>query len=128
MRLLLDTHAFLWWMDGDRRLTARVRRAIADQSNQIFVSAASAFELATKARLGRLPAATDVASDVGACVASQGFQGLEVTVAHGQRAGELAGPHRDPFDRLLVAQALAEGLTLVSNEEIFDGYGVRRFW
>jgi PIN domain nuclease of toxin-antitoxin system len=128
VRLLLDTHAFVWWLNGDGRLTGRARRAIADESNQIFVSAASAWELATKARLGKLPAAADVAADVPTCIADQGFQALDVTVLQGQRAGELAGSHRDPFDRMLMAQALTDGLTLVSNDEVFDAYGVRRFW
>jgi PIN domain nuclease of toxin-antitoxin system len=128
VRLLLDTHALLWWLDGDRRLSGRARRAIGDESNHVFVSAASAWELSTKARLGKLPAAGAVAADVAACIADQGFQGLDVTVLHGQRAGELAGPHRDPFDRLLAAQALTEGLTVVSADEVFDAYSVRRFW
>jgi PIN domain nuclease of toxin-antitoxin system len=127
VRLLLDTHAFLWWLLGDRRLTGRAGRAIGNESNTVFVSAASAWEIATKARIGKLTA-PPVVEDIAGSVADQGFRGLDVTIVHGQRAGQLAGPHRDPFDRLLIAQALAEGLTLVSNDAIFDAYGVRRFW
>ena len=127
MRLLLDTHALLWWLAGDRRLTGKARRAIEDQSNTVFVSAASAWEIATKTRLGKL-SVSESAQDVGASLADQGFRGLDVTVLHGQRAGELPGSHSDPFDRMLIAQALTDGLTLVSREKVFDAYGVRRFW
>jgi PIN domain nuclease of toxin-antitoxin system len=128
VRLLLDTHALLWWLDGDRRLPPRVRRAIADESNTILVSAASAWEITTKARLGKLPGALDVAADVAGCVAGQGFSTLDITMVHAQRAGGLAGTHRDPFDRMLVAQAQLEDVALVSDEGVFDGYDVRRFW
>jgi PIN domain nuclease of toxin-antitoxin system len=86
VRLLLDTHALLWWLDGDRRLSLKARRAMANQSNAILVSAASAWENTTKARLGKLPGATDVAADVAACVASQGFQPLDITILHAQPA------------------------------------------
>ena len=74
MRFLLDTHTLLWWLEGDRRLSRRARTAIADENNHIIVSAASAWELATKARLGKLPGAMDVATDVAGCLARQGFQ------------------------------------------------------
>ena len=128
MRLLLDTHALLWWLDGDRRLSAKVRRAIQDKSNSILVSAASAFEIATKARLGKLPGAVDVAADVAGCLASQGFAGLEITVLHAQRAGNLAGDHRDPFDRVLIAQSQLEHVAIVSDDQAFDEFDVQRFW
>ena len=128
MRLLLDTHAFLWWLDGDRRLSLKARRAIAAESNTIMVSAASAWEITTKARLGKLPGALDVAADVAGCVASQGFAPLDITVLHAQRAGSLAGEHRDPFDRMLMAQGQLEDVALVSDDEVFDRYAVRRFW
>ncbi len=128
MRLLLDTHALLWWLDGDRSLTRRARTAIADEDNVIFVSAASAWEITTKARLGKLPGADAVAADVVGSVASQGFSSLEITMLHAQRAGRLPGSHRDPFDRMLIAQAQLEDLALVSNEAAFDAYGVSRLW
>lgn len=127
-RVLLDTHTFLWWLDGDRRLTKRPRALIADAATVVFVSAATAWEITTKHRLGKLPGAATVVADVVACVRSQGFTPLPITLDHGQRAGALPGPHRDPFDRMLVAQAQADRLTLVSNEEIFDAYGVTRLW
>src|SRR5215510_16596420 len=128
MRLLLDTHALLWWLDGDRRLSLKARRAIADQANVILVSAASAWEITTKARLGKLPGATDVAADVAACVTDQGFVPLDITLLHAQRAGRLPGEHRDPFDRMLIAQAQIEDLAVVTNDEVFDEYGVARLW
>lgn len=128
MRLLLDTHTFLWWLAGDRRLVRKARTAIGDAQNPVFVSAASAWEVATKHRLGRLPEAGPIATDFARQVVQQGFVSLDITLNHGQRAGSLPGPHRDPFDRMLIAQAQAEGLTLVSNEEVFDRYGVARLW
>jgi PIN domain nuclease of toxin-antitoxin system len=128
VRLLLDTHAFLWWLDGDRRLSTRSRRLIADETNAVLVSAASAWEITTKARLGKLPGARDVAADVVGCIANQGFVPLDITVLHAQRAGGLAGEHRDPFDRLLIAQAQLEDIIVVSDDAVFDSYGVRRVW
>jgi PIN domain nuclease of toxin-antitoxin system len=127
VRLLLDTHALLWWLDGDRRLSLKARRAIANQSNTILVSAASAWEITTKARLGKLPGATDVAADVAACVAGQGFLPLDITMLHAQRAGRLPGD-RDPFDRMLIAQSQMEDIALLSDDEVFDNFYVRRFW
>ena len=125
---MLDTHAFLWWLDGDRRLPARVRTLIGEPANEVLVSAASVWEITIKARLGKLPRATDVAADVPACIESQGFVPLSITMHHAQRAGALAGPHRDPFDRMLIVQAQAEGVPIASNETIFDDYGVTRLW
>src|SRR5450432_2322695 len=128
MRLLLDTHALLWWLDGDASLSPIAREAIADEANDVFLSAASAWEITTKHRLGKLPGAAAVAADVAACVADQGFLELPISLTHGQKAGALPGPHRDPFDRMLVAQAMIESLVLVSNELAFDAYGARRLW
>ncbi|HSI00823.1 MAG TPA: type II toxin-antitoxin system VapC family toxin [Reyranella sp.] len=129
MRLLLDTHAFLWWVFADPKLSRRARTAIADdEQNDIFVSAASAWEIATKFRIGKLTDAGVVARDVAAAVASEGFGELAVSVRHAQRAGDLGGRHRDPFDRMLIAQALTENLMLISNERAFDAYGVTRLW
>ena len=128
MRLLLDTHAFIWWVAGDQRVPHAARNAIVDGSNDKFVSAASAWEIATKHRLGKLPDAQALALDIRGAIAFQGFEELPVTVAEGVRAGELPGPLRDPFDRMLIAQALAHDLVVVSNEALFDRYGVRRLW
>ena len=128
MRLLLDTHTFLWWLDGDRRLPTRVRALIGEPANEVLVSAASVWEITTKARLGKLPGATDIAADVPACIASQGFVPLPITVHHAQRAGALPGSHRDPFDRMLIVQAQSEGVPIASNETVFDDYGITRVW
>ena len=128
MRLLLDTHAFLWWLDGDRRLSSRGRRLIADSTAEVFVSAASAWEISIKAAAGKLPGALDVAADIPGCLESQGFRPLDITIGHAQRAGSLPLRHRDPFDRMLVAQALAEELPLLSNDPAFDAYAVQRVW
>ncbi|MFQ5765662.1 MAG: type II toxin-antitoxin system VapC family toxin [Rhodospirillales bacterium] len=128
MPALLDTHALLWWLDGDERLSEAARAFIGDEANAVLVSAASAWEIATKVRIGRLPGAADVAAAFESCLAEQGFAELPITVAHGLRAGALPGPHRDPFDRMLIAQAEAEDVALVSNETVFDDYGVRRLW
>ena len=94
MRVLLDTHALLWWLDGDRRLSRRARATIADAANAVLVSAASAWEIATKVRIGKLPGAVEVAADIGGCLAGQRFESLDITVLHAQRAGRLPGPHR----------------------------------
>lgn len=128
LRLLLDTHTLLWWAAGDTRLPRRVRAAIADDANVILVSAASAWEVASKHRLGRLPAAGPLGTDFARETLRQGFLPLDITLDHAQRAGGLAGPHADPFDRMLIAQAHAENLALVSNETIFDEYGIVRVW
>ena len=128
MQMLLDTHAFIWWIGGDARLPVAVRHAIGDESNRKLVSAASAWEITTKFRLGRLAGAATLASDVVGAIAGQGFDELPVTVDDAARAGLLPGPHRDPFDRMLIAQALSRDLALVSIESIFDRYGVRRLW
>ena len=128
MRILLDTHAFLWWLAGSDRLSDTARITVADAANVILVSAASAWEITTKHRLGKLPGAEVVAGDVQACLEDQGFQQLPITVAHAERAGRLPGLHRDPFDRMLIAQSLAHDLPLVSIEPLFDGHGVRRIW
>ena len=128
MRLLLDTHAFLWWFTGDRRLPPPAQRAIADGENDVLISAASVWEIATKHRLGRLPEADIFALDIAGAIADQDFEELPITVDDAARAGALPGPLSDPFDRLLIAQALSRNLVLVSIETLFDRYGVRRLW
>ena len=125
---ILDTHAFLWWLAGDGKLSEPARKFMGREENTVYLSAASAWEIATKVRIGRLPGAVQVAAELGACLTSQGFTGLAITLDHGLRAGGLPGPHRDPFDRMLIAQAQAEDLALISNETVFDAYGVRRLW
>ena len=129
MRLLLDTHALLWWVFADSKLSRRARTAIDnDAEHEILVSAASAWEIATKYRIGKLPDARIVAENIAGTIAAEGFGELAVSVRHAERAGSLEGIHGDPFDRMLIAQAMLEDLTLVSNERTFDAYGVKRLW
>lgn len=106
----------------------KVRDAINADANQTHVSAASAWEIATKYRIGKLAQASAVAVDVRAAIASQSFHELPVTVTHAQAAGELAMDHRDPFDRMLAAQAMLEQMTFVSNETRFDAFPIKRLW
>jgi PIN domain nuclease of toxin-antitoxin system len=128
VRLLLDTHAFLWWFAGDEALSRSARSAISDAANNIHVSAASAWEIATKHRIGKLPSAAGIVTDMGGALDRQGFVELPITLRHAQVAGGLPGPHRDPFDRMLIAQAMLDELVLVSNEHGFDAYGIARLW
>jgi PIN domain nuclease of toxin-antitoxin system len=128
VRLLLDTHALIWWLAGDPLLSENAKAVVVDPDNEIFVSAASAWEITTKYRIGKLPRAASLAMDVSGVLAAQGFLELAISIKHGQMAGSLPGPHRDPFDRMLIAQATLADLVLVSNEAVFDGYGVRRLW
>lgn len=127
MRMLLDTHALLWWATLDPKLPAKVKKAIANEATEVFVSAASAWEIATKVRIGKLEWPT-TAGTVNHYVLGQGFRALPISLDHAERAGQLSIAHRDPFDRMLVAQAQSEDLWLASNEEVFDAAGVRRYW
>ena len=128
MRLLLDTHALLWWLAGDLRLPVAARAAIDAPDAEVLVSAVTLFEIATKHRLGKLPLEPAVAADLAGTVLAHGFAHLPLDPRSAELAGRLPGPHRDPFDRLLVAQAITADLALVSNEAGFDAYGVRRLW
>lgn len=122
-RVLLDTHAFLWWLADDARLGPKARGVIADPENTVYVSAATGWEIAIKAGLGKLE--LDVPDSLDALVEDEGFVHLPITFFHGEQAGWLPGHHRDPFDRMLVAQAQAEGLRIVSADPDIRSYGVR---
>ena len=128
MRALLDTHTLLWWLSDDESLSRGARRVIGEPRNSLLVSAASAWEVATKVRLGKLPTGAELASDFAGTMEREGFELLAISADHGIRAGLLPGPHKDPFDRMLIAQAQAEGVPILSNEKAFDDYGVRRIW
>ena len=128
MHILLDTHALLWWLADEAALSRRARTIIANTANTVFVSAASACEIATKVRLGKLSTARDLALEFTGHMEREGFQILPISGDHAVRAGVLPGEHKDPFDRMLIAQSQAENLALVSNEAVFDSYGVRRIW
>lgn len=120
MRLLLDTHVLLWWLADDDKLSATARDAIGDAATQIYVSAASAWELAIKASLGKLTAPDDLTEQLTA----NSFTPLDISVIHALAVRHLPTHHRDPFDRLLVAQAQAEGLTLVTADKRMKPYDV----
>ncbi len=119
MRLLLDTHVLLWWL-ADEGLSSQVRDTIADPANLAVVSAASAWEISIKKALGKLTAPDDLEHQVQA----GGFLALPISIAHGIAAGQLTRHHEDPFDRMLIAQAFAEGLTIVTRDKRFNDYGV----
>ncbi len=128
MRLLLDTHALIWFFAGDARLPMNARTRIEDPSATVLVSAVSAIEVTLKHRLGKLPQAGPLALAFEEVIERYGFVGLPISVAHAESAGRLAIPHKDPFDRILIAQSLLDGLPLVSNERGFDAFGVARLW
>lgn len=128
MQLLLDTHALLWWLTDDPALGKSARAAIASARNTVLVSAASAWEVTTKVRLGKLSGAAELAADFASFIETEGFEPLPISLAHAARAGLLTAAHKDPFDRMLIAQAQAENLALVSNETRFDAFGVCRIW
>lgn len=121
MRLLLDTHAFLWWIDDDEALGSAARAAIDVPTNPVYVSAASAWEIAIKRTKGTLDAPQ---GDVATWIAQEGFAELEIAVRHGTAAGALPLHHRDPFDRMLVAQAQLEEMTLVTADSGLAAYDV----
>lgn len=125
MRILLDTHALLWAIAEPARLPERVAAAIRDPANEVFVSAVSTWEITIKAAIGKIEA--DVA-EIAATFDTMGFVELAVTVAHTIRLREIPPHHRDPFDRLLVAQALEGGLTLASRDPAFHDYAVGIVW
>jgi PIN domain nuclease of toxin-antitoxin system len=128
MKLLLDTHTLIWWLSGDESLGAKARVLIGDERNQIFVSAASAMEISTKCRLGKLPQAELLAVNLPQYLTDQNFLEMPISIAHAAMAGNLLISHKDPFDRFLIAQSLVENCPLVSNEALFDGFGVHRIW
>ncbi len=120
MLLLLDTHAFLWWNADDRALGPRAREAIADPDNVVYVSAATAWEIAVKRRAGKLEAPGEIAD----WIRDDGFSDLAIEVEHAIASAELPEHHRDPFDRLLIAQARLEDLTLVTSDVEIVRYDV----
>jgi len=128
LRVLLDTHTLLWAALNSEKLSRKARSLLSALSTEVLVSAASAWEIATKVRIGKLPGADAFAAEFPARIERMGFRGLPVTLEHGQRAGLLPGMHKDPFDRMLIAQAQAENIPLISNEQKFDAYGIRRIW
>lgn len=120
MKHLLDTHTLLWWLDNSSRLSQSAREVIANPDNRIFVSAASAWEISIKKALGKLEAPANLEQ----AIVESGFEILVITVEAGTKAGELPMHHRDPFDRMLIAQALIDDLTIITNDDKFEQYDV----
>ena len=120
-RLLLDTHVLLWWLSDDPQLGQTTRQVIADPRNDVYISAASTWEISIKRSLGKLSAPEDMDS----IIDNEGFDKLPISLFHGDQAGILPGHHKDPFDRMLVAQAQSEGLVVVTNDEKITRYGIR---
>ena len=127
MRLLLDTHVFLWFMAGDERLSKKARDAIMDEESELYLSAVSVWEMAIKAGMNRLTLPTSVAESVAEKV-NQGFMMLPITWEHAADVQLLPFHHRDPFDRLLIAQANAEKMPIISGDRFFRHYGIRVIW
>ncbi|MGH2546694.1 MAG: type II toxin-antitoxin system VapC family toxin [Actinomycetota bacterium] len=128
MRLLLDTHALLWWITDDDQLSEKAGEAIADGANDVYLSAASAWEIAIKAGLGRIRLPGDAWTFTPDQLERNAFQALPVHVAHAVAVITLPDVHRDPFDRMLVAQAMTEGLTIVSGDQDLSRYPVPVVW
>jgi PIN domain nuclease of toxin-antitoxin system len=126
--LLLDTHVLLWWLFDDAKLSPIARSAIVDPHNEVLVSAASAWEITTKHRLGRLPEAGDVPLHLPRYLNRARFTVLDISLEHAMTAGALPGPHKDPFDRMLVAQARIEDLSVATTDQVFKDYGVAVIW
>jgi PIN domain nuclease of toxin-antitoxin system len=128
MKLLFDTHTFLWAIGGSTRLGAGCRRAILDPGNELLLSVASVWEMAIKVGLGKLRLGAPIPRLIDGARATLGIAILPIDLAHVMRVQDLPFHHRDPFDRLLVSQALAEGLGVLSADRVFDRYGVKRIW
>ena len=128
MRLLLDTHSFVWFIEGSPRLSSRARELIEADAAEVYVSAATGWEIATKHRLGKLPNVESLVMDFEGEVRRAGMTGLAITLRHAAMAGSLTGDHRDPFDRILSAQSLCDNLIFISNDEILDRFGISRIW
>lgn len=127
MRVLIDTHALLWWLQEHPSLSNKAHKAISSTENQVSVSTATVWELAIKNNSGKLEI-SGLLDDFESKLSEEGMLVLQISLDHALRAGALPLHHKDPFDRMLVAQAQAEGFSLISNDTVFDRYGLRRIW
>jgi PIN domain nuclease of toxin-antitoxin system len=125
VRVLVDSHAVLWWLADDPRLSYRAEAAMTNPENSILVSTCVGYEIAYKQRRGRLPEFRD---DLSGRLRREGFESLPISLDHALAAAHLPGPHRDPWDRIMIAQALAEGLQVVTVDKVFSDYGVPVIW
>lgn len=128
MRVLLDTHTLVWWWQGNRRLSRATRELISDPNIDVYISAVSAFEIATKVRSGKMPSAKKLALRFNEAIAEQGFLHLPVSARHALRAGLLDGIHRDPFDRILAAQSIIEDIPVLTADAAIRELGAETFW
>ena len=128
MKLLLDTHAFIWAMRAPDHLSERAASAIVNVENDVLVSAVTAWEVATKHRIGKLPGGGIIVASIGGAIESLDAEELPIMVRHGLLAGSLPVEHRDPFDRMLAAQAMIEGAALVSTDRAFADFPVTVLW
>jgi PIN domain nuclease of toxin-antitoxin system len=128
MRVLLDTHSFLWWITDDPRLSMRAREIMSDGENHLFFSAASAWEIAIKARLGRLTISEPIATFVPAQLAENAIEGLPIGLSHALHVHSLPDHHRDPFDRMLIAQSQIENLPILTGDAWIARYPVETVW
>ncbi|MDH4413465.1 MAG: type II toxin-antitoxin system VapC family toxin [Rhizobium sp.] len=128
MSILLDTHAFLWWVTADPRLSAAAKTAIDDPSTRRCVSSVTAFEIANKFRIGKLEMAGEIIESFDAVLGDAGFEKLAVTSSHALLAGQIPSGHKDPFDRILAAQAKLENLAMLTIDPAFDTFGIQRLW
>ena len=126
-QVLLDTHALVWWLEEQEKLSSKARAIISDPETVVLVSAASAWELAITARIGKCKSA-ELVRNLGRAIQSEDFVELPISIAEALRAGGLKGPHSDPFDRMLVAQAQSNNIPVVSVDKCFDDYDVPRLW
>jgi PIN domain nuclease of toxin-antitoxin system len=128
LSLLLDTHALFWWVTKSSNLTEKANTAIADSTRQCFVSAATVYEMSNKVRLGKFEAANEIVDRLDEILADNNFTPLAISLEHAAVAGKLESPHRDPFDRILAAQAIVEGLKIVSADPAMKLLGVEVVW
>jgi len=126
-RVLLDTHALVWWVEGREKLSATARETIEDADTVVLVSAASAWELAIKMRLGKFKS-RELAERLDEQILEEGFVALSISIEHALRAGAFDSAHKDPFDRMLIAQAQLEDVSLISKDTAFDSFAVQRIW
>ncbi len=128
MKYLLDTHTLIWWLNDDKRLSATASELIQHPETDIHISAVSAWEIATKLQKGKLPMAVNVLPDFSAMVEENGFIDLPITSAHMVRSALIESEHKDPFDRILAAQSILEGMALISVDEKMPSLGIMTRW
>ncbi len=128
MRILVDTHTLIWAAIGSPRLSSNARAMIEDEETELFVSAATAWEIATKVRLGRLPEAKELEADFLGKIEKAGYELLSIDGALALRAARMSGGHCDPFDRIIAAHAIALDIAVISADRKLDEFGVRRIW